>query len=224
MPCEDNAQKLSIDVLFPKFSTGHPHPLATQPTLHIHTVPISVGLPGISIEIVGENLAISLVYWREPTRDLDSLHIFNWYSGLPKMAPMGVTNTGLVFLTPSTLLVPNTASASFDVFHIPPSPPPSTASVPNIDTDTVPFLFCSFLLQGLPPWQSLISFQCRGTPNPLTSPARRSAGSGARFTTRHNVDVDPSTEHMFVLDRARFLPLLLPDAPEADSGIVPWHT
>jgi hypothetical protein len=77
-------------VLFFQFSTGHPHPLAAHPTLHIHTVSASVGLPGISIEIVGENLAISLVYLNEPTRDLDSLHIFNWYSGFPKMVCLAI--------------------------------------------------------------------------------------------------------------------------------------
>ncbi|KAJ6568512.1 hypothetical protein B0H19DRAFT_1256272 [Mycena capillaripes] len=118
---------------------------------------------------------------------------------------MEVTNTGLVFLTPSTLLVSNTASASFDVLHIHPSPPPSppsTASVPNIDTDTVPFRFCSFLLPGLPPWQ-----QWRALAFEILD---------------QDVDADPPTEHIFVLDRARFLPFLL--APEADSGTVLWHT
>jgi hypothetical protein len=152
---------------------------------------------------------------------------------------MEVTNTGLVFLAPSTLLVPNTFTATFDVFHIPPSPSPSAVSLINTDTDTVPFLLASFLLPALPPAHSWISFQCRGAPNPRKSRAQRSGSGGAQFIPRaesalvlfafeildHDLNADPPTEHMFVLDRAHLLRFLVEAAPGADNGfVVLWRT
>ncbi|KAJ6543269.1 hypothetical protein DFH09DRAFT_928742 [Mycena vulgaris] len=241
--CEHNAQQMSIDVVFLQFSTGDPHPLAAHPTLHIHTVPDSVGIPAISIEIVGENMAMSLVYWDEPTHDLDLLRIFNWYSGLPKivcvptLAHWSLANMGIVFLTPSLLLVTNTDCASFDVFDIPASPSPSAASVINTDTERVPDLLFSFLLPTLHPSHSLISYQCRGAPNPLISRARRNEGRGARFLPLaesalvvfsfgildNDDDTDAATEHMFVLDRAGLLGLMSPYAPGPDRAFN-WGT
>jgi hypothetical protein len=123
-----------------------------------------------------------------------------------------VTNTGFVFLTPSTFLVPNTATATFDVFHIPPSPAPSAASHISTDTDTVLFLFASFLFPAITPSHSFISFQCRGAPNPLTTRAQCSASSSARFFPRaesefvlftfeildYDLDADPPTESLTV--------------------------
>lgn len=75
----------SLDVLLLKFSTAAPHPLAAHPTLHIHDIELVREKPGVSIEIVGENLALSLVYWNDERRDMDTFHLYNWKSGMPKM-------------------------------------------------------------------------------------------------------------------------------------------
>ncbi|KAJ7477338.1 hypothetical protein FB451DRAFT_1396331 [Mycena latifolia] len=78
-----NPHMRSVDIQLLKFSTGHPHPQAAQPTLHIQDVNILIGRPGISIEIVAENLAISMVYWDYEGRDMDTLHVYNWLTGQP---------------------------------------------------------------------------------------------------------------------------------------------
>ncbi|KAJ7150076.1 hypothetical protein C8R43DRAFT_497076 [Mycena crocata] len=145
----------SIDVALIKFSTGVPHPLAAHPTLHIHDVELFRGRPGISIEIVGRNLTLSLLYWADERRDLDTLHVYDWQSGVSKMEPLSVNNTGIVFLTEDTFIIPNSLDASLDVFRIPAS-----------GSDAVPKFIHSFNLPELEEGHSILSFQCRGEPNP----------------------------------------------------------
>ncbi|KAJ6566327.1 hypothetical protein B0H19DRAFT_1373956, partial [Mycena capillaripes] len=73
------------------------------------------------LSLLDENLALSLVYWSNESRDMNTLHVFNWKSGIPKMAPRPIFNTGLVFLSAETLIAPNAVEATLDVFHIPTS-------------------------------------------------------------------------------------------------------
>lgn len=87
-PSDDSPQTVSIELQLVQFSTGAPHPFAARPTLHIHDVDLAHGKPGISIEIVDEILALSLVYWNYPLRDMDTLHLYNWKSGVTKMVPI----------------------------------------------------------------------------------------------------------------------------------------
>lgn len=88
-PCstryDGNTQLASIDVLLLNFSTGGSHSLAACPVLHIHDVEVTRGRPRISVEIVGQNLALVLVYRSDEADDMDTLHLYNWKSGKPKM-------------------------------------------------------------------------------------------------------------------------------------------
>ncbi|KAJ7735540.1 hypothetical protein DFH07DRAFT_1065029 [Mycena maculata] len=214
----DNAQMRSLDIMLLKFSTGEPHPRAAKPTLHVQDVEIHRGRPGISIEIVGENIAFSVLYWADEQRDRDTFHLFNWKSGAGKMTPFPLNNTGLTFLTPEILIVPSSVDNSLDVFRIPPS----------VDSQLPSFLH-SFGLPELEPAHAILTFQCRGEPNPRsmsTCPSR------AKFLPQPDnaivlfsfqlgrVAQADVTHHMFVLDRARFTRVL--DDCDSDAGDIPW--
>ncbi|KAJ7108338.1 hypothetical protein C8R44DRAFT_857810 [Mycena epipterygia] len=201
---EGNAQMRSVDVVLLKFSTGEPHPLAKHPTLHIHDASIIRGKPGIAIEIVGQNLALSLVYWGDDERDLDIFHLYNWKLGSQKMAPLGVSNTALAFLTTDTVIVPNSLDASLDVFRIPDS-----------DEGSPPRFLHSFNLPELADDTAILSFQCRGDPNPRAALSRPTR---SKFIPRpenalmlFSCDIgnqNGGMGHMFVLDRALFTGML----------------
>ncbi|KAJ7223852.1 hypothetical protein B0H12DRAFT_1150284 [Mycena haematopus] len=196
-----NLRMASIDVLFFKFSTGAPHPLAAQPTLHIHDVETTRGRPSISIEFVGQNLALSMVYWSFARRDGDALHLYNWQSGAIRMDPLPICNTGLAFLTKDILILPNSLEESLDVFQIPDDSPPR-------------FLH-SFHLPIILRGASIHTFQCRSSPNPRGSLSRsgcatflaRPSSALILYTLQIFTQTGPS-DHMFVLHRARFLAAL----------------
>ncbi|KAJ7448780.1 hypothetical protein FB451DRAFT_1375279 [Mycena latifolia] len=199
-PRTGNPLVVSVEVLLLKFSTGQPHPLAARAALHVHDVQADLGPPGISIEIAGENLAISLVYWSDGEREMDALHLYNWKTGVSKMEPFPVNTTGLVFLTVDTLIVPNLITASLDLYHIPSS-----------DDDAPPRLLHSLYLPELARRHILVSFQCRGEPNPRaahTRPSRakfrpRSASALMLFLAELVTNGGPPTYHAFVVHRPR---------------------
>ncbi|KAJ7443212.1 hypothetical protein B0H11DRAFT_469874 [Mycena galericulata] len=214
-----NSQMASLDVMLLKFSTGAPHPLAAKPTLHIHDVQIIRGRPGLSIEIVGENLALSALYWNDERRDMDTFHLYNWKTGVAKMAPPTVCNTGITFLSEQLLIVPSTLDASLDIFHIPPS-----------ETEELPQFLHSFILPALKDGHALLTFQCRGEPNPRSALARPGT---AKFSPRpadsillFSFDIgthDGVSQHMFVASRARLAAVLAEsDAQYGSGGDVPW--
>ncbi|KAJ6572810.1 hypothetical protein DFH09DRAFT_1152731 [Mycena vulgaris] len=202
-PHIDDPEMISVDVLLLKFLTGDPHPLAACPSLHIHDVEADPGRPGVTIEIVGENLAISLVYWQDDGRALDKLYLFRWKSGVQTMAPLPVNNTGLVFLTTDLLVVPTSIDAALDVYQI--LPPTAADPAPS-------YLRTTFYLPELAPLHMVITFQCRGEPNPRAGPRVRPshaqflpAPASALILFAFEVgNAFGSSEHMFVVDRARF--------------------
>ncbi|KAJ7093422.1 hypothetical protein B0H15DRAFT_832283 [Mycena belliarum] len=217
----------SIEVVLLEFSTGHTHPLAAHSTLHIHDVEAEMERPGISIEIVGENLVLSLVYWGDGRRDMDTLHIYNWMTGIPKMAPLDVSNTGIVFLAMDTILIPNAEDRSLDIYRIPPSS----------EVGALPRLLHSFNLPELAPPHMLLSFQCRGEPNPragYTRPSRAAflpRADSALLLVSFEVQLATphgTSEHVLVIARA----LLLTALAACDPDIVdiswpawgPWCT
>lgn len=128
-------------------------------------------------------------------------------------APLPISNTGLTFLTPDILIVPSCLEASLEVFRIPTS-----------EDGGVPEYLQSFYLPELDPGYAILTFQCRGEPNPRTAitrpsrskflPCPESAILLFSFELGNQAGV---TEHMFVVDRARLAALLPPPHPDADS-------
>ncbi|KAJ7779778.1 hypothetical protein B0H16DRAFT_1878445 [Mycena metata] len=200
-PHANDPQMRSIDIKLLQFSTGRPHPLAMQPTLHIHHASMSVGRPGISIEVVDQTLAISLLYWGNELRNLDALYLYNWKSGILRLGPTRVYSTGLIFLSTEMLIVPNALEECLDVFRIP------------SDEAKAPHQIHSFLLPSLYDEDTtILSFQSRSEPNPRESinhPSRtkfapRLSEAIILFTFEASHRVLESTEHLFVLDRGLF--------------------
>ncbi|KAJ6480495.1 hypothetical protein C8R47DRAFT_1218696 [Mycena vitilis] len=207
----------SIDVQLLNLSTGAPHSLAAHPTLHIHDVEQTRGRPGISIEIVGNNLALSLVYWDDELGDMDTFHLYNWKSGAARMDTLAIYSTGLMFLATDIIVIPNTVEATLDVLRIPE------------DEAEVPQFLRTFYLPTLIAGNAIVSMQCRGVPNPRLSTKRPSR---APFLSRPADSIllfflailNPSVVNnlFLVLDRARFLALV--DIPsEVDNLDVPWE-
>ncbi|KAF8173964.1 hypothetical protein K438DRAFT_1728158 [Mycena galopus ATCC 62051] len=214
---DGNPQMASIDVSFFKLSTGASHPLATRPTLHVHDIEVFRGRPVVSIELVGQNMALSMVYWSHELRDKDAFHLYNWTSGTARMKPLPVYNTGLAFLKEDILILPNALDQCLDVFQVP--------------EDGLTRFLHSF---GLPELQKSIfihSFQCRGSPNPRTGLLQP---TGATFLPRPSDavivfllqigDAETATNHMFVVDRRRFAAVIALNRDDEDDNFdVDWQ-
>ncbi|KAJ7875446.1 hypothetical protein B0H13DRAFT_1009175 [Mycena leptocephala] len=211
---DGNAQLASIDVLLLNFSTGGSHSLAACPVLHIHDVEVTRGRPRISVEIVGQNLALVLVYRSDEADDMDTLHLYNWKSGKPKMAPLPIYNTGLAFLTDEILVIPNSLDATLDLLHIPAE-------------EKLPQSLHSFRLPTLKRFASINVVRCRGEPNPRVSIRRPSR---AAFLPRpldslllfSPIIGSPSgtSDHMFVVHRARLAAAINLRPDDID---IPWE-
>ncbi|KAF7312002.1 hypothetical protein MIND_00212100 [Mycena indigotica] len=230
--------KQTIAVQLLSFSTGQPHPHAAQPEITLNTVLREHGRPGASVEIVGRTLAVSFLYWSQQSRDADLLYILDWHTGAPITPPQQVYNTGVVFLTPTMLLVPNALETALDVVCLPQDGAPSRDPVIH-----------SFRLPALQDGHGIYAFQCRGEPNPRTAffpypsgadkPGSRARPRGAflpapednliliTFTTGSEAR-NSTRDHLLVLPRARFVAGIAPllalsaAAPVVVPLDVPW--
>ncbi|KAJ7087689.1 hypothetical protein B0H15DRAFT_950057 [Mycena belliarum] len=212
---------MSVDVSLYKFPTGHLHPLAAQPILHIHTVQMQTGAgPVVSVDRAGDSLAVSILYQGDAHPDMDTLHVYDWKTGHPKMAPRKVNGAGLAFLTMDTLVVPNAVDASLDILRIPESSPRLLPAR----------LVHSLGLPALAPGHEFLSCQCFARPNIRAGSPN---ASRAKFVpTLDNSlllcwcwillpeggDRDTAT-YPFVIDRAR-LQHVLGSTP--DGVRIPW--
>ncbi|KAF8054232.1 hypothetical protein FPV67DRAFT_1132241 [Lyophyllum atratum] len=145
-----------IEVLLLEFSTGKPHPLARIPVLSV--VETHWPRPAIGIEIVGDHLALVLTYYvNHEHAPRDRFYIFDWKTGTLKMdlPALHHTYSGLVFLSPTLVLLPNARKHCLDIWSIPPSPLPSP-----------PRPVLSLCLPPLNLGQFILSLSCRGEPNP----------------------------------------------------------
>jgi len=84
---ENESDQHVVVVLF-RYSTQKMHDECTIPVIHICRASRSEGLPNVSIEIVGENLAVIVVFNRVVTMRRDFLHILNWKTGKMKSVSM----------------------------------------------------------------------------------------------------------------------------------------
>ncbi|KAJ7056765.1 hypothetical protein C8F01DRAFT_1154846 [Mycena amicta] len=208
-----NLLQMTMNVQLLSFSTGGPHPLAAKPELHLHTVPITHGRPGASIEVVGRTLAISFLYWSEQNRGGDELYLLDWKSGQLLTPPIQIYNSGLVFLTPDILIIPNSADPSLDVVFIPPD---------GFSTPDNEFHIHCLRLPELQLGHTIYSFQCRGDPNPRSSSHGKSHQRASflpspsqglllfAFTTGSELAPETTTDHMFVIPRGPFAAALAP--------------
>jgi len=63
------------------FSTGQPHPLAEQPIIFITTTTVFIGYTLVSIEIVGDFLALLIISKEEQDENEDMFFLVRWKKG-----------------------------------------------------------------------------------------------------------------------------------------------
>ncbi|KAF7313154.1 hypothetical protein MKEN_01001600 [Mycena kentingensis (nom. inval.)] len=225
------APVLAIYVELVQFSTGERHPLAQEPELHIVSTPAENARPSVSVEIVDNVLAISLMYWASEDREYDRLHLFHWKLGKRLIAPRYSSNNGLVFLTPGLVAVPNTDDESLEVFTVPDAPPAGGEELPT------PVVH-AFSLPRLKEGHLILSFHCRGCPNPQSSATEPvyAPPSRAKFTSRgseslllftfNTTSTDLNAvpqEHLFVVRRSIFVTIIRSLTSERAPAIpIPW--
>ena len=60
------------------------HSACQSPILPICRAQVGQGIPNVSIEVVGENLAVIVVFNRDLMTSLDYMYIFDWKTGRSK--------------------------------------------------------------------------------------------------------------------------------------------
>lgn len=85
---ENNSDLRHIVIVLFRYSNQKMHDECAIPVIHICCARRSEGLPNVSIEIVGENLAVVVVFNHVVEMRHDFLHIFNWKSGKIKSVSM----------------------------------------------------------------------------------------------------------------------------------------
>ncbi|KAM6499884.1 hypothetical protein JOM56_005392 [Amanita muscaria] len=144
----------SLDLVLLKFSTGEYHPLARHPRIHVQRSPST--RPAIALEIVGDNLALVI-----NSRYVcpDKLFIFDWKTGYKRLQHEAAENaySGLFFVSPELLLVPNLILSHFEVWQIPPCHPNSKP----------PVQILSLQIPAVSRGYFLLTLSCRGEPSPF---------------------------------------------------------
>ncbi|KAI5830527.1 hypothetical protein K523DRAFT_193315, partial [Schizophyllum commune Tattone D] len=136
--------------------SGQPHPEAQRPQIHILQVDETWGQPSVSIEIVGDTLAVIIYYAFDFEHAGSRLFLFAWRTGVA-LNPGGqpATNLGLCFLTLDLLLHPNEEKLALEVFRVPEEP-----AGPDLE------LVCELLYPDFQPDAEIYNTVCRGDPNP----------------------------------------------------------
>ncbi|KAM6499883.1 hypothetical protein JOM56_005391 [Amanita muscaria] len=145
----------SLDLVLLKFSTGEYHPLARSPRIHVQRSPELH--PRVVSRIAGDNIAL-VVHSRDGTFS-DKIFIFDWKTGrkLLEHDASGNAYSGLVFVSPELLLVPNDVLSHFEIWHLPPqklNPKP-------------PIQILSLQIPAVSPEYSTFSLRCYAEPDPF---------------------------------------------------------
>ncbi|KAG5638818.1 hypothetical protein H0H81_009791 [Sphagnurus paluster] len=176
-PSDPSKYVLEIQLL--QFSTGASHPRAHLPVLFV--CELTEDHLAVYIEIVGPHLAVNTNrYLNEGATAQDYLYVFDWMTGEQKMSVKLPPNTysGLLFLSPELILLPNMDTSALDIWRIPTSEAQDVASN-NTGSQTgspAPRPILSLTMPSLTPMYSLLDLTCRAEPNPtgsLSSPAAR---------------------------------------------------
>ncbi|KII91517.1 hypothetical protein PLICRDRAFT_173354 [Plicaturopsis crispa FD-325 SS-3] len=143
-----------IEITLREFATGRPHPAAAQPTLHICTVPEILVRCSVSLEIVGDYLALLLIF--PQARAIGAFHLYNWKTGrsIRKKHTSRGSYSSLAFLAHDLILVTNMADARIEIFRV-------RERLRALD----PVLFLE--LPQVHEAGSIFRFTCRAEPNPV---------------------------------------------------------
>ncbi|KAG5638827.1 hypothetical protein H0H81_009800 [Sphagnurus paluster] len=170
-PTDTSKKVLEIELL--QFSTGAPHPHARIPVLLL--CELTDERLAVSIEIVGLHLAvITNRYFSAGPTEGDYLYVFDWTTGEQKMSVELPQNTysGLLFLSPDLILLPNIHASALDIWRIPTSEAQSAASstTESQAESPAPRPLLSLIMPTLTRMYALLDLACRAEPSP-TAPS-----------------------------------------------------
>ncbi|KDR73363.1 hypothetical protein GALMADRAFT_251981 [Galerina marginata CBS 339.88] len=177
-----------IELEFLQFSTGEPHPQGRESCIHVMVC--ETELPSIGIEIVGDDLALTLSFSNELELN-GRVFIYEWQTNILKASFLAPRNcyADILFLTENVVLLPNKDIGTLDIYRIPSTPtvaspiPCLTLCLPRLEFD-----------------HSLSGISSRAEPNPI------GAASYARKKRQaRNVDVDVGADRASDQERA-FIP------------------
>ncbi|KIL62129.1 hypothetical protein M378DRAFT_166112 [Amanita muscaria Koide BX008] len=150
---ETGMQRHSLDLVLLKFSTGEYHPLADRPIIHVQR---SSAEPYANIRIVGDNLALVV-----HDQDGSKLFIFDWKTGHKRLQHKAAEDaynfSGLAFVSPELLLVPNRILSNFEIWQL-----FSSHSNPN-----PPVQILSLQIPAVSDNYFIIRLDCHGEPSPF---------------------------------------------------------
>ncbi|CAA7261284.1 unnamed protein product [Cyclocybe aegerita] len=236
VPDEDDRNVSHIVAVLLRYSTKRTHDDCQNPVIPICRARASQGQPSISIEVVGENLALTVVFNQDRAMSSDYLYIFDWKTGRSKCHPVQIYNIGLVFLREDILVNPNIVRKSLDIYHIPPS---SLLSLPTASTSVR--LLQSLILPSLKLGQRITSISCRSDPNPTanaafpkyTRPTRPYANDSSDAIMIMTLEVSPfnrgsSRNYVMIVHRRALLHLAISALPRKSGkgllNLVAWDT
>ncbi|KAG6919492.1 hypothetical protein DXG01_005751 [Tephrocybe rancida] len=160
-PHPTHLARFVVEIRLLQFSTGEPHPLAQTPVLFVYRT--STLRPAIFIEIVGEHLVLVISYTARHflVRD-DRMYVFDWKTGTVKMKGKFPCQSyyGVIFLSPTTLCLPNARTNTLDIWLIPSEPIDYSGGQIPMNP------FMKLTLPTITATHAIISTQCRAEPNP----------------------------------------------------------
>ncbi|KAF9481520.1 hypothetical protein BDN70DRAFT_876157 [Pholiota conissans] len=164
---EGLAQGSDILVFLRRYSSELWHDGCKEPILPICSLGGANGTPNFTIEISGENLAITMVFNGRNREDEstveDSMFIYDWKLGKNKTPNgMPIISGGLAFLQENIIARPNCIRKSIDLYHVPSSNDLFSNSGSQVQ------LIRQLLLPETPFEWFMTTFEIRSTPNPAS--------------------------------------------------------
>lgn len=113
----DPSSESIIEIELRNFSTGAPHALTSRPTLHVMHYQAVSGRCHVSIEIVGDYLALLVLYLSPIVLTSDHFYLFDWKKGTLIMARLpsyfkAVEATDLEYFRHLILIITHTTPSS----------------------------------------------------------------------------------------------------------------
>ncbi|KAL6299410.1 hypothetical protein BKA93DRAFT_829888 [Sparassis latifolia] len=154
-----------FDVHLLQIATGECHPRAAHPAIRVSEVPIFAGQCSVSVEIVGDMLAILMNFpylqGVQPQRP-GEFHMFDWLTGRQTLSRSGghVQYLAFVFLSRDVVALTNCTENSLELCYI-----GDTLSNDSPDPQRLETV-CRLALPRLAPVAFIRQVLCRSEPNP----------------------------------------------------------
>ncbi|KAI0312459.1 hypothetical protein OF83DRAFT_1146144 [Amylostereum chailletii] len=166
------ADDISYRIHLLSFSTGRPHPSASQPVVFVTSQSRSLGHVNVAIEIVGDYLALMITYPWARGFGVDTFYLLNWRKGDAHRIRVTPSNTYgfFVFLTDRIMVFPDMDEETLELMEI----------VDGVDGGPPTLrVLRKLALPTFAPETTIIRLSARGEPNPIGSCPRKANPASA---------------------------------------------